>query len=101
MDMTKFTKTDDPGFTAICGELRRWIKNMGAADGRHDKSAKSPLGLLSNSNMEEQPSVANRSGGRNRMFNDSGGSQKNIYGDNYESGGGVMNIGMGTSALET
>ncbi|KAH7012605.1 uncharacterized protein B0I36DRAFT_52432 [Microdochium trichocladiopsis] len=26
MDMTKFASTDDPGFVAICGELRRWTK---------------------------------------------------------------------------
>jgi len=28
MDMTKFEHIDDPGFTAIAGELRRWIKNL-------------------------------------------------------------------------
>lgn len=26
--MTKFEREDDPGFTAIAGELRRWIKEM-------------------------------------------------------------------------
>lgn len=26
MDMTKFEHEDEPGFTAITGELRRWIK---------------------------------------------------------------------------
>jgi protein SERAC1 len=30
MDMTKFISADDPGFLAICGELRRWIKEIGA-----------------------------------------------------------------------
>ncbi|KAK4241609.1 hypothetical protein C8A03DRAFT_40961 [Achaetomium macrosporum] len=30
MDMTKFVSTDDPGFIAVCGELRRWIKDIGA-----------------------------------------------------------------------
>lgn len=28
MDMTKFEREDDPGFTAIAGELRRWIKEI-------------------------------------------------------------------------
>ena len=28
MDMTKFEHADDPGFTAIAGELRRWIKEL-------------------------------------------------------------------------
>lgn len=26
MDMTKFKHRDDPGFAAIAGELRRWVK---------------------------------------------------------------------------
>lgn len=26
--MTKFGHLDDPGFTAIAGELRRWIKEL-------------------------------------------------------------------------
>ena len=26
MDMTKFENGDDPGFTAVAGELRRWVK---------------------------------------------------------------------------
>lgn len=31
MDMTKFENTDDPGFTAISGELRRWVKELNAS----------------------------------------------------------------------
>ncbi|RDW67886.1 hypothetical protein BP6252_09282 [Coleophoma cylindrospora] len=31
MDMTKFEYADDPGFTAIAGELRRWVKNLSAS----------------------------------------------------------------------
>lgn len=26
MGMTKFEHGDDPGFTAVAGELRRWVK---------------------------------------------------------------------------
>ncbi len=28
MDMTRFEHGDDPGFTAIAGELRRWVKEL-------------------------------------------------------------------------
>ncbi|KAL2195759.1 hypothetical protein P885DRAFT_70379 [Corynascus similis CBS 632.67] len=28
MDMARFVSTDDPGFTAVCGELRRWTKQI-------------------------------------------------------------------------
>ncbi|KAK3896423.1 sesB-related regulatory [Staphylotrichum tortipilum] len=31
MDMTKFASVDDPGFLAVCGELRRWTKQLGKA----------------------------------------------------------------------
>jgi hypothetical protein len=31
MDMAKFASTDDPGFLAVCGELRRWTKQLGRA----------------------------------------------------------------------
>jgi hypothetical protein len=30
MDMARFVSTDDPGFVAVCGELRRWVKGLGA-----------------------------------------------------------------------
>jgi hypothetical protein len=28
MDMTKFENADDPGFKAIIGEIRRWVKAL-------------------------------------------------------------------------
>ncbi len=28
MDMTKFEHAEDPGFTAVAGELRRWVKAL-------------------------------------------------------------------------
>lgn len=28
MNMTKFESGDDPGFTAVAGELRRWVKEI-------------------------------------------------------------------------
>jgi hypothetical protein len=60
MDMTKFSSIEDPGFVAVCGELRRWIKDMSAAERRRDESVKSPL--LSNSDVDEQPGVVNQPG---------------------------------------
>jgi hypothetical protein len=32
MDMTKFETADDPGFIAVSGELRRWIKEIGRSE---------------------------------------------------------------------
>ncbi|RYP02565.1 hypothetical protein DL765_010728 [Monosporascus sp. GIB2] len=87
MDMTKFASIDDPGFVAVCGELRRWIRDMSAAERRHEKPP-----LSSNSDFAEQPGTANQFGYGNRMLNNFGGSQKNIEGGNYESGGGPMTI---------
>lgn len=37
MDMKKFESEDDPGFVAVVGELRRWIRDLdqsSVADGR-------------------------------------------------------------------
>lgn len=28
IDMSKFATVGDPGFVAVCGELRRWIKQL-------------------------------------------------------------------------
>lgn len=89
MNMTKFTSPEDPGFVAVCGELRRWIRDTNTAERRHLKPP-----LSRNTDLDEQPGTAIQSGDGNRMFNNFGGSQENIEGDNYESGGGVMNIGM-------
>ncbi|KAB5515378.1 hypothetical protein GE09DRAFT_1231411 [Coniochaeta sp. 2T2.1] len=35
MDMARFAAADDPGFVAVCGELRRWIRQLDGAEGRH------------------------------------------------------------------
>ncbi|KAK4215816.1 hypothetical protein QBC37DRAFT_371722, partial [Rhypophila decipiens] len=42
--------------------------------------------------MEGQPGTTNQSGDGNQMFANFGGSQKNIEGGNYESGGGTMHF---------
>jgi hypothetical protein len=46
--MTKFTSTDDPGFVAVCGELRRWIRGIDTAE-RHRET------LSYNRDRNEQP----------------------------------------------
>jgi hypothetical protein len=33
MDMTKFGSFEDPGFIAVCGELRRWLKELRVVGG--------------------------------------------------------------------
>lgn len=33
IDMTKFGDADDPGFTVVTGELRRWIKFLTVLEG--------------------------------------------------------------------
>ena len=33
MDMARFVSADDPGFISVCGELRRWIKQMDTTKG--------------------------------------------------------------------
>jgi len=34
IDIARFVSKDDPGFEVICGELRRWIKQINVAE-RH------------------------------------------------------------------
>ncbi|KAK1837152.1 Tetratricopeptide repeat-domain-containing protein [Podospora conica] len=83
-DMTKFTSADDPGFVAVCGELRRWIKAIDmAGTERHGGT------LPSNSRGgNEQPGTANQSGEGSRQFNNFGaGTMKNAGGNYFEAGG--------------
>ncbi|RMJ25211.1 hypothetical protein PHISP_03917 [Aspergillus sp. HF37] len=70
MDMPKFANSDDPGFVALCGELRRWIKETKANERRRASPS-----------MAEQPGVANQYGENNRQYNlFSEGTQKNTEG---------------------
>lgn len=43
--MTKFVSTEDPGFIAVCAELRRWIKGI--------TTPQSPLGGVSRAKTDE------------------------------------------------
>ena len=55
--MTKFASVDDPGFMAVCGELRRWTKQLSKAAEPVEK----PIRSKSSSAFEEQgKSVSSR-----------------------------------------
>ncbi|KAI2465425.1 hypothetical protein F4781DRAFT_435459 [Annulohypoxylon bovei var. microspora] len=49
MDMAKFVAMDDAGFISVCGELRRWIKGIGATKDRENQlvliSTSEPRGI--------------------------------------------------------
>jgi len=42
MDMTKFEDTSDPGFTAVAGELRRWVRELVAPSDARAVAAATP-----------------------------------------------------------
>lgn len=75
--MARFADVDDPGFVAVCGELRRWIKDAEGNKGRHESSS-----------LAEQPGIFNQYGGNNRQFTLAGdGTQKNAEGHFFEAKG--------------
>ena len=89
MEMTRFSRTDDPGFMAVCGELRRWIRDI-KADGKHYANPS----LSNNSDYEGRPGIASQYGDGNRQFNNFGtGTQKNVDGHYFEAKGD-QNFGM-------
>ncbi|KAE8142283.1 hypothetical protein BDV38DRAFT_295081 [Aspergillus pseudotamarii] len=84
MDMTKFSSVDDPGFMAICGELRRWSKDTGGA-------TKSSHG---NSSLGAQAGLAHQYGANSHQYNQFGGGTQNIVGSHQYQAQGDMNFGM-------
>ena len=42
MDMTKFEDPSDPGFTAVAGELRRWVRELVAPSDARAVAAATP-----------------------------------------------------------
>ena len=44
MDMTKFENADDPGFKAVVGELRRWVKELARSENVRLSQVESSLG---------------------------------------------------------
>ena len=84
MDMTKFSSVDDPGFMAICGELRRWSKDTGGA-------TKNSHG---DSSRAAQAGLAHQYGANSQQYNQFGGGTQNIVGSNQYQAQGDMNFGM-------
>ncbi|KAL2162945.1 hypothetical protein VTH06DRAFT_6781 [Thermothelomyces fergusii] len=46
-DIARFVSADDPGFTAVCGELRRWMKQIGVQGTRGLRRRKSAPAVVS------------------------------------------------------
>ena len=82
-NMTKFASTDDPGFVAVCGELRRWIRDVSAAASTHKNAP-----LSSNEDDGKQPGTASQYGDGNWRLNSFGAAtMKNVDGNYYEAKG--------------
>ncbi|KAK4101838.1 hypothetical protein N658DRAFT_39535 [Parathielavia hyrcaniae] len=83
MDMTKFTSTHDPGFVAVSGELRRWIRDIDAAKSHHENPP-----FSNNQDCGEQRGTAVQYGDGNWQFNNLGtGTQKNVDSNYFEAKG--------------
>ncbi|KAF7519720.1 hypothetical protein PCG10_009763, partial [Penicillium crustosum] len=85
MDMTKFAGSTDPGLLAVCGEMRRWIKDLKPSNKYHTNQPQA------GSALDEQPGSANQYGGNNRQYNTSGGMRQieassyyEVHGDQHQ-----------------
>ncbi len=88
MDMTKFANVDDPGFVAVCGELRRWIRETDAKKKRDTNPSPAEL-------PAERPGLAaNQYGDNNRQYNQFGEGTQKIVGGHYFEAQGNQNFGM-------
>ena len=67
MDMTKFVNFEDPGFVAVCGELRRWIRDADIKK-RH----------RSNKSSTDKPDTAYQHGENSRQYNVFGNGMQRI-----------------------
>lgn len=78
--MTKFADSTDPGFLAVCGEMRRWIKNENSGSKYH--ASQPPA-----NSAPAQTGSASQYGNNNRQYNSLGDSQKTVGGSYYEVNG--------------
>lgn len=83
MDMTKFVNFEDPGFVAVCGELRRWIRETDANKRHH-----------SNRSSADKPDAASQHGENSRQYNSFGNSTQKIADGHYFEAKGDQNFGM-------
>ena len=82
MDMTKFVNFEDPGFKAVCGELRRWIRNADRKK-RHG----------SNKSLTDKPDAAYQHGENSRQYNVFGDGTQRIADGHYFEAKGDQNFG--------
>lgn len=78
MDMTKFADSADPGLLAVCGEMRRWIKELKPGNKYHTKRPQA------GSALDEQPDSGRQYGENNRQYNNFGGMRQIEAGSYYE-----------------
>lgn len=83
MDMTKFVNIEDPGFVAICGELRRWVKDSDINKRRH-----------ANRSPADKPDAASQHGDNARQYNLFGEGMQKIADGHYFEAKGDQNFGM-------
>lgn len=81
MDMTKFAGSTDPGFLAVCGEMRRWIKDLKPGNKQH---ANQPL---QRSSLDQELGRSKQYGENNRQYNSFGGMREIEAGSYYEVNG--------------
>ena len=81
MDMTKFVNAEDPGFVAICGELRRIRDTDIQNKGRR-------------MNQADQPGAAVQHGENARQYNHFGEGTQKITDGHYFEAKGDQNFGM-------
>ncbi|CAI7593607.1 unnamed protein product [Penicillium palitans] len=78
MDMTKFAGPTDPGLLAVCGEMRRWIKDLKPGNKYHANQPQA------GSALDEQPGSSRQYGENNRQYNSIGGMRQIEAGSYYE-----------------
>lgn len=95
--MPKFAGTDDPGFIAICGELRQWIsdiKTIEAGPSTGPVAAPSFPNPVSDGRPNTSPSdTGHASGNRQGII---AGSMENIVDSSQDDTKVVQNFGMNT-----
>lgn len=69
MDMTKFEDVNDPGFTAVAGELRRWSKELAQSEGPPSTSVDEPAQISCSVSSLEPESIKGSLGQRPHMDN--------------------------------
>lgn len=83
MDMTKFVNFEDPGFVAVCGELRRWIRETDT-NNKH----------RSNQSPRDKHDAARQHGENSRQYNLFGNGTQKIADGHYFEAKGNQNFSM-------